>query len=73
MTDDHTDHGLGLGLALLQEEAATVKSPATPPIQPLPAEAAAATTTSGASAAVATTEVLPINLKLSFIEKLTLR
>ena len=70
MTDDHTDHGLGLGLALLQEEAATVKSPATPPIQPLPAEVAAATTTPGA---VATTEVLPINLNLSFIEKLTLR
>ena len=70
--DDYADHGLGL--ALLQEEAATVKSPATPPIQPLPAEmAAAATTTSGASAAVATTEVLPINLNLSFIEKLTLR
>ena len=68
----HSDHGLGV--ALLQEEAATVKSPATPPIQPLPAEmAAAATTTSGASAAVATSEVLPINLNLSFIEKLTLR
>ena len=68
--DGHSDYGLGV--ALLQEEAATVKSPATP-IQPLPAEAAAATTTSGASAAVATTEVLPINLNLSFIEKLTLR
>ena len=69
--DGHSDHGLGV--ALLQEEAATVKSPATPSILPSPAEAAAATTTSGASAAVATTEVLPINLNLSFIEKLTLR
>ena len=50
MMDDHADHGLGL--ALLQEEAATVKSPAAPPIQPSPSEVASA----------ATSEVLPINL-----------
>ena len=48
MMDDHTDHGL----ALLQEEAATVKSPAASPIQPPPSEEASA----------ATSEVLPINL-----------
>ena len=47
--DDHADHGLGL--ALLQEEAVTVKSPAAPPIQPSPSEVAS----------VATSEVLTPN------------
>ena len=38
MMDDHADHGLGL--ALLQEEAATVKSPAAPSPAPPPPAAA---------------------------------
>ena len=53
--DDHADHGLGL--ALLQEEAATVKSPVAPPIQPSPSEVASASTS----------EVFPINLSMSSI------
>ena len=53
--DDHADHGLGL--ALLQEEAVTVKSPAAPPIQPSPSEVASASTS----------EVFPINLSMSSI------